>query len=97
MTRLSSLALIILVAGCAHGGFDRFMDHPVLSWLPLDKWGVVGSAAPAASGPSYQFPDRACFNLAAERTQFLDRSEFDDADLRKIFTLTYQNCVKTKR
>ena len=92
---LLALVVLLTTAGCSHGNFDRFRDHPILSWLPLDKWGVVGSdRAPART---VQFPDRECFGLAQERTEYLDRSEYDDADLRKIFALTYQDCVRMKR
>lgn len=94
-TLLALLLVLAATAGCSHGSFDRFMDHPILSWLPLDKWGLVeGGSAPTRTA---QFPDKDCFGLARERTEYLDKSEYDDADLRKIFALTYQDCVWIKR
>jgi hypothetical protein len=88
-----SLAVLAFVCGRSHGGFDRFMYHPILSWLPLDRWGVVESdRATAVLSP--RFPDKQCAELATEQTEYLDRSELDDDDLQKIFTLTYRDCVK---
>jgi hypothetical protein len=72
------------------------MDDPILSWLPLDQWGAVSGSGPRFTSVDPRLSDKDCYVLAQERTEFLDRSEFDDADLRKIFTLNYRACVKAK-
>jgi hypothetical protein len=94
--RLVPLLTVVFVAGCSHGGFDRFMDHPILSWLPLDKWGVVGEEGNETEKPSAQFPDKKCFEAAYWRTAFLDKSEYSDSDRRKMLALIYQDCIKAK-
>ena len=96
VARLAPLAVLILLGGCAPGGFGRFMDHPILSWLPLDRWGIVKSDRITTSAAP-QFPDKQCFALAKERTEFLDQSEYSDEDLQKIFALTYHDCVMMER
>lgn len=93
--RAASVVALLYLAGCAQGSFDRFMDHPILSWLPLDKWGVVGGTSRSARQIT-AFPDKGCYQIAQERTEFLDQSEYDDADLRKIFAMTYRDCMKFK-
>lgn len=90
------LVVLIFVASCSHGSFDRFMDHPILSWLPLDEWGIVGNGTENAINPTSQFPNNECFKVARERIEFLDKTELSDVDLHKIFALNYQECVKVE-
>lgn len=89
-------ACALLLAGCT--GFDRFMDHPVLSWLPLDHWGVVAQRDVSQTHvTSAEFPDRDCFEIAQERTEVLNPSQFDAATLRTIFADIYRNCTASAR
>jgi hypothetical protein len=35
--RLNAIAL----SGCGNGKFGRFMDHPILNWLPAKTFGAL--------------------------------------------------------
>ena len=91
---LAPFICMAMLTACAHDGFHRFMDHPVLSWVPLDRWGIVPprTMEPRPATPA-QFPDPACFEVAKERTEVLDPSQFDPATLQAIFAHTYRDCM----
>lgn len=90
------LALCGSVAACAPRSFERFMDHPVLSWLPLGRWGVVPTPTDRAR-PSKLQADPQCSSLAEERVAYLDRNEFSGDDIRKLMQMNYDACIAAKR
>jgi hypothetical protein len=92
-------ALIVLTAsisasGCSSRGFERFMDHPILSWAPFTQ-ADVDSLNPLPSTEQHinLYPIRECYLLAQERTEELDLSEYYDRTIRDIFNKTYKDCV----
>jgi hypothetical protein len=85
-----------LLTGCASGSFDRFMDHPILSWLPLDAWGGVAGPASEVRFVRTRFPDRDCFQVAQQRAEVWPLNDFDSATLQRMFGQTYQDCVARK-
>jgi hypothetical protein len=85
-----------LLTGCASGSFDRFMDHPILSWLPLDASGVVAGQASEARFVRARFPDKDCFEVAQQRAEAWSLDDFDPATLQEMFEQTYRDCVARK-
>ena len=70
------------------------MDHPILSWAPFTQ-ADVDSINPLPSTEQHinLYPTRECFLLAEERTEVLDRADFDESTIRDIFNRTYKDCV----
>ena len=90
-------AAVLLCAGCSARRFDRFIDHPILSWAPITQ-AEVDSVNPFSTPEHHMnlYPTRECFELAKERTDFLDQSDFDDRTLLTVFNGSYSDCVRAK-
>jgi hypothetical protein len=97
------LASIILVAsgltGCSHPQFDRFMDHPILSWAPftqadIDKLNPLAKATPATVG---RYSNKACRTQAEQRTEYLDLDQYGEDDIANIFSRNYYTCVADEK
>jgi hypothetical protein len=88
------LAACCVAAGCTSRGTDRFLDHPILSWAPFTQTDI-DSLNPVfvPEQRSNRYSVRNCYTLAQERTDVLDRREFNDDDLAIIFDKVYTGCV----
>ena len=94
---LLAMTVSIGASGCSSRGFERFMDHPILSWAPITQADVdaVNPLSPPVQHINL-YPTRECFTLAQERTEFLDLSEYDDRTIRDMFNKTYRDCVTAR-
>ena len=91
----ATILLITSLAACSSQPFSRFMDHPILSWLPLDKWGVV-TIPPDRRDAPVSLTDQQCLQAAHDRADVLDPEQFDAQTRRFVLMDVYRDCVSRK-
>ena len=92
---VAAFLLITSVAGCTSQRFSQFMDHPILSWLPLDKWGFVNIPLDRRGTPA-SLSDRQCLQVAHDRADVLDPEQFDAQTRRVVLMDVYRDCISRK-
>ena len=87
----------IILCGCSDQQFQRFLDHPILSWAPFSQADLDRLDPLSTSHPVVQrYVDPECKQLAHERTEYLDRNEYSDDELADLFKRNYHQCIAAK-
>ncbi len=97
---LASTALFALgLTGCSHRQFDRFMDHPILSWAPFTQADIdkLNPLANATSATISRYSNTSCRTQAEQRTEYLDSDQYGEDDIADIFDRIYRACVADEK
>jgi len=90
-----ALLLSASLSGCAQGSFERFMDHPILSWLPVDEY-LGDQNANLKVPPMRPGQDKMCYETAEERTGFAIQSDTTETEVQNLFRAEYAECLRIR-
>ena len=95
----STILFALALTGCSHRQFDRFMDHPILSWAPFTQADIdkLNPLANATSATISRYSNTSCRTQAEQRTIYLDSDQYGEGDIADIFARIYRACAADEK
>jgi hypothetical protein len=88
------LFLSASLSSCAQRSFDRFIDNPITSWLPVDEYAneLSGTSTVPPMSPSQ---NKQCYETAKERTEFSGiQGDVTATEFQNLFRAEYTACLR---